>query len=95
MKLKHLSLNTEKVYTVWNRQFQEFVNGKSSNVRFGGTDNFSNLPWERRFCACHHLNLLSARRPRSDHIETSDHSRQVIIYLREENPLTGKMEAVF
>jgi len=29
MRLKHLSLNTEKTYTGWNRQFQGFVNGKS------------------------------------------------------------------
>jgi hypothetical protein len=28
MRLKHLSLNAEKTYTGWNRQFQEFVNGK-------------------------------------------------------------------
>jgi integron integrase len=29
MRLKHLSLNTEKTYTGWNRQFQGFVNGKA------------------------------------------------------------------
>jgi hypothetical protein len=32
MRLKHLSLNTEKTYTGWSRQFQGFVNGKTSNV---------------------------------------------------------------
>jgi integron integrase len=31
MRLKHLSLNTEKTYTTWGRQFQHFVNGKSPN----------------------------------------------------------------
>jgi integron integrase len=29
MRLKHLSLNTEKTYTRWSRQFQGFINGKS------------------------------------------------------------------
>ena len=29
MRLKHLSLNTEKTYTGWSRQFQGFVNGKA------------------------------------------------------------------
>jgi integron integrase len=29
MRLKHLSLNTEKTYTGWNRQFQAFIKGKS------------------------------------------------------------------
>ena len=29
MRLKHLSLDTEKTYTGWNRQFQGFVNGKA------------------------------------------------------------------
>jgi integron integrase len=29
MRLKHLSLNTEKTYTGWNKQFQAFINGKS------------------------------------------------------------------
>lgn len=32
MQLKHLSLNTEKTYTTWGRQFQHFVNGKSPNI---------------------------------------------------------------
>jgi hypothetical protein len=32
MILKHLSLNTEKTYTGWRRQFQSFVNGKTSSV---------------------------------------------------------------
>lgn len=31
MRLKHLSLNTEKTYTGWSRRFQEYVNGKSPN----------------------------------------------------------------
>jgi hypothetical protein len=49
VRLKHLSLNTEKNYTGWNRQFQAFVNWKSSNVRFGETSYFANLPWKRRY----------------------------------------------
>ncbi|MDA8429869.1 MAG: site-specific integrase [Geobacteraceae bacterium] len=31
MRLKHLSLNTEKTYTTWSGQFQQFVNGKFPN----------------------------------------------------------------
>ncbi|MRR54267.1 MAG: hypothetical protein EG822_07125 [Deltaproteobacteria bacterium] len=31
MRLKHLSLNTEKTYTGWSRRFQEYVNGKGPN----------------------------------------------------------------
>jgi hypothetical protein len=32
MRLKHLSFNAEKTYTGWSRQFQGFVNGKTSSV---------------------------------------------------------------
>jgi hypothetical protein len=28
MRLNHLSLNTEKTYTGWNRQFQAFIKGQ-------------------------------------------------------------------
>ncbi len=53
MRLKDLSLNTEKTYTGWNRQFQAFVNGKSPNEL--STDdvrsNLSYLAVERKFSA--------------------------------------------
>jgi hypothetical protein len=31
IRMKHLSPNTEKTYTGWNRQFQAFINGKTPN----------------------------------------------------------------
>lgn len=41
MRLKHLSLNSEKTYTGWNRQFQAFANGKAPN--YLSTDNIRNF----------------------------------------------------
>jgi hypothetical protein len=62
MRLKHLSLNTEKTYTGWNRQFQAFVNGKAPNDL--STDDIRNflsyLAVERKIAASTQNQALNA-----------------------------------
>jgi site-specific recombinase XerD len=62
MRLKHLSLNTEKTYTTWSRQFQQFVNGKAPNDL--STDDIRNflsyLAVERKIAASTQNQALNA-----------------------------------
>jgi len=62
MRLKHLSINTEKTYTGWNRQFQAFVNGKLPNdLCTDDVRNFlSYLAVERKIAAATQNQALNA-----------------------------------
>ena len=52
LRLKHMSLNTEKTYITWSRQFQNFINKNPDHLSTGDIRNYlSYLAAERKVAA--------------------------------------------